>query len=123
MDVRTGVALLGKRRVLLFLVAAGLFHQAVRQVKKARVITDAAEPPRFGAEEIYTVVRLADDATVERACKLADIEVSDVDLVQRISEITPKNLPNSFRIVSFDGRQMTISERIQGERRVRGFAV
>jgi hypothetical protein len=72
---------------------------------------------------IFTIIRLAYEATVERACELAGIGKGEVDLVQRVGEKAPANLPENFRIVSFDGAQMTISERINGERRVRGFAV
>ncbi len=72
--------------------------------------------------EVYTVVRLAYHATVERACELAGIKVEDVDVIQRRGEIAPKELPENYRIVSFDTTQITISERIGGERRVRGFA-
>ncbi len=72
---------------------------------------------------VYTVIRLAYDATLERACELAKINPSDVALVQKVGERAPADLPDDFRIVSFDGMQMTISERIDGERRARGFAV
>ena len=71
----------------------------------------------------YTVVRLAEGGTLERACELAKIKRGDVNLVQRIGERIPQDLRDEFRIISFDGRQMTISERVDGERRVRGFEV
>jgi hypothetical protein len=74
-------------------------------------------------ESIYTVVRLAYDATLARACELAGIDARNVNIVQKAGEKLPTNLSGDFRIVSFDGIQVTISERINGERRARGFAV
>jgi hypothetical protein len=74
-------------------------------------------------EGIYTIVRLADSGTLERACQLAGISPSDVTLTQKIGERTPQELSGDFRIISFDGGQITISESINGERRTRGFAV
>jgi hypothetical protein len=73
--------------------------------------------------KVFTIVRLAYDATFERACQLAGIEPGDVSITQRIGEKPFENLPPEFRIVSFDGEQITISERIGGERRTRGFSV
>jgi hypothetical protein len=73
---------------------------------------------------VFTVVRLAYGATLEQACKLAGIEPTEVHLTQAVREkIETAKLPQDFRIISFDGNQITISERIDGERRVRGFAV
>lgn len=74
-------------------------------------------------QKVFTIVRLAYDATVEKACELASIPRSDVNLVQRIGERSPADVKDEFRIISFDGTQITISERINGERRVRGFRV
>jgi hypothetical protein len=74
-------------------------------------------------QSVYTIIRLAYDATVERACELAHLDKVEVALIQKVGERTPEKLPENYRIVSFDGAQMTISERINGERRVRGFAV
>ena len=74
-------------------------------------------------DTIHTIVRLGYDATIERACQLAGIDQSDVDIVQRLGEEVPKAMPGDFRIISFDGSQITISERINGERKTRGFAV
>ncbi len=74
------------------------------------------------AHSVFTVVRLADGATLDRACKLAGIAPASVTLTQKVGEKPPDDLPHDFRIISFDGLQITISERIDGERRVRGFA-
>ena len=75
-------------------------------------------------EKLFTVVRLGDGAKLERACELSGIQVSDVDFTQSMGEkIAPEKLMGDFRVISFDGNQITISERIAGERRVRGFAV
>lgn len=85
-----------------------------------------AEPKKKKKPEtdsIYTIVRLAYDATLDRACELAGINPTEVNLVQKAGEKSPTNLPADFRIISFDGVQVTISERINGERRARGFAV
>jgi hypothetical protein len=78
----------------------------------------------ISTDGLYTIVRLSYDATLERACELAGIAVSAVNLTQRTGEkVDTAILPANFRIISFDGTQITISERIDGERRVRGFAV
>jgi hypothetical protein len=75
-------------------------------------------------ENVFTVVRLAPGATLDRACELAGIPVKDVHLTQTMNEkVAPDKLAGDFRVISFDGDQITISERIQGERRLRGFAV
>jgi hypothetical protein len=74
------------------------------------------------SDGVFTVVRLAYHATVERACELAGIKVDDVDFIRRQGEIAPREPPENYRIVSFDATQITISERVNGERRVRGFA-
>lgn len=75
-------------------------------------------------EKLFTVVRLGDGAKLERACELSGIRVADVDFTQSMGEkIAPEKLMGDFRVISFDGHQITISERIAGERRVRGFAV
>ena len=73
---------------------------------------------------MFTVVRLAYNASLEEACALAGITVSQVRLVQKAGEkIDLAKMPDDFRIISFDGHQMTISERVGGVRQVRGFAV
>ena len=75
-------------------------------------------------DKLFTVVRLAYQATLEHACQLAGVSPSAVNLIQRLGEkVETEQLPANFRIISFDGQQITISERIDGERRVRGFAV
>jgi len=59
---------------------------------------------------------------LERACKLAGIDPEGVDLTQTMHEkVEPRKLDGDFRVINFDGRQITISERINGERRLRGF--
>ena len=81
-----------------------------------QIRSNPRRPPR-----VFTVVRLADGASLQRACELAGINTADVTLIQNVGEKAPEDLPNEFRIISFDGLQITISERIDGERRVRGF--
>ena len=74
--------------------------------------------------DVFTVVRLADGARLERACELAGIQPIHVDLIQSVAEkVSPRHLQSDFRVISFDGQQITISERIKGERAVKGFAV
>ena len=73
---------------------------------------------------VFTIVRLAYGASFESACQLAGISPKEVNLTQAVGEKTEtEKLPQDFRIISFDGNQITISERIDGECRVRGFAV
>ena len=73
---------------------------------------------------MFTVVRLADGAKLDRACELAGIQPIHVDLIQSMAEkVAPSSLQGDFRVISFDGQQITISERIKGERAVKGFAV
>jgi hypothetical protein len=75
-------------------------------------------------EKVFTVVRLAPGATLQRACELAGIKPKDVHLTQTMNEkVAPDKLTGDFCVISFDGDQITISERIKGERRLRGFAV
>ncbi len=75
-------------------------------------------------EKLFTVVRLGEGAQMERACQLAGIAPSEVDFTQSMAEkIAPEKLNGDFRVISFDGHQITISERIHGERRLKGFAV
>ena len=62
-------------------------------------------------------------AARSNAPELAGISLSDVTIRQKMGEKTPQELSGAFRIIVFDGRQMTISESIAGERRTRGFAV
>ena len=85
----------------------------------------AASPHQDHAapKTIHTIVRLGYDATIERACELARINQSEVNVVQRFGDEVPKAMSGDFRIISFDGYQITISERINGERKTRGFAV
>ena len=90
-------------------------------VLKVRAMAKKKEKP--AADRLYTIVKLAYDATLKQACDLAKIKPNQVDLIQRAGEKNPADLPADYRIVSFDGIQMTISERINGERSVRGFAV
>ena len=72
----------------------------------------------------FTVVRLADGASFEEACKLAGVALREVRLKQTMREkIPPELLSGNYRVITFDSVQITISERIAGERRVRGFAV
>jgi hypothetical protein len=72
----------------------------------------------------FTVVRLADGACLEEACKLAGVAQREVRLKQTMREKIPAELlSGDYRVITFDGVQITISERIDGERRVRGFAV
>jgi hypothetical protein len=52
---------------------------------------------------------------------LAGIAPSEVTLTQKLGQKLPNDLPENFRIISFDGLQITISEKLDGERRVRGF--
>ena len=73
--------------------------------------------------KIFTMVRLAYRATLQRACELAGINPSEVNAVHKIGDGIPKDLPENFRIISFDGEQVTISERIDGQRQTRGFPV
>src|SRR5688572_19909676 len=63
-------------------------------------------------KSIFTIVRLTNGATVERACELAGIAPSEVTLTQKVGEKTPEDLPENFRIISFDGLQITISEKV-----------
>ena len=73
---------------------------------------------------MFTIIRLADGADLKRACELAGIQPAEVSLTQQLREkMDTEHLPKDFRIISFDGNQITISERVDGERRVRGFAV
>jgi|SRR5687767_6999743 len=73
---------------------------------------------------MFTIIRLADGASQDQACKLAGIDPSEVNLTQKMGEKTnTEHLPADFRIISFDGQQITISERVAGERKVRGFAI
>jgi hypothetical protein len=75
-------------------------------------------------KHVFTAVRLAEGASLAAACRLARVSEAEVDLTQSLNEkIAPDLLTEDFRVISFDGNQMTISERINGERRVRGFAV
>jgi hypothetical protein len=83
-------------------------------------------PKKVEVEEtggIFTIVRLADTGTLDRACELAGINPSEVSLTQKAGEQATRTLTGDFRIISFDGRQITISESVKGERSTRGFAV
>jgi hypothetical protein len=87
-------------------------------------LTAGVKNRAVAGEKLFTVVRLGDGASLERACELSGVSVTEVDFTQSMGEkIAPEKLMGDFRVISFDGHQITISERIAGERRVRGFAV